>query len=105
MQDLSLGRRFGFVNFESCKDAKAAVKAMHGIMVRSGTKPMHVERFMSKAERQSQTAEPYFYSPFPMRSIPDTLNREGRNIYVKHLAPDVDEMILFSIFHQVCKCR
>ena len=109
MQDMSLGHRYGFVNMCTYKDAKSALKGMHGIILRNSTKPLYVARFRSKAERQverqTQPAEPYFYSPFPMRPMPDTsLNREGRNLYVKHLAADVDEMALFSIF-QVCKAH
>ena len=103
MQDLALSRRYGFVNMSACKDAKAALKGMHGTILRNSTKPLYVARFRSKAERQAekptQAAEPYYCSPFHMPPLPDTsLNREGRNIYVKHLAADVDEMTLFSIF-------
>lgn len=101
MQDLTLGRRFGFVNFETCKDAKVALKEMHGVILGNATKPVYVARFQSKTERQAPVpadADPYYYSPFPMRPVPDNLNMEGRNIYVKHLAPDVDEMNLLTIF-------
>lgn len=102
VQDTTLGRRFGFVDFDTCKDAKAALKGMNGIVVRSGSKPLYVARFMSKSERQTQNADPYCYSPYLTRAVPQNMSREGRNIYVKHLAPDVDEMTLLTIFQVRC---
>jgi RNA recognition motif-containing protein len=99
VQDMSLGRRFGFVDFEKCQDAKSALKGMNGLVVRNATRPLHVARFQSKAERQSQGVEAAYYSPFAVRPMPyNILNREGRNVYVKNLTMEVDEALLFNVF-------
>jgi polyadenylate-binding protein len=98
VQDASQTRRFGFVNFESREDAKAALAGMNGMIV--GKVPLYVARFQSRAERQSQSMTSYYSAPYQIESMAN-MSREGRNIYVKHLAPDVNEYTLFNLF-QAC---
>lgn len=90
MQDES-GKYFAFVNFDTHEAAQAAVKEMHEHEL-DGSK-LYVDRAQTKAERQSILQRRYEQKRSQMAQ-----QMEGKNVYVKNLAPTVDEDKLKAAF-------
>lgn len=113
-------RYYGFVNFDKPEAAVEARNSLNGVSLGGGKQArLYVTRFQNKAERQaslskSETASSnscsFTASSYPSGSyMPGSFsptsaagtNEHGRNVYVKHLAPEVDESILYQVF-QAC---
>jgi polyadenylate-binding protein len=91
VQDESSGKYFAFVNFDSHEAAQAACKEMHDKEL-DGCK-LYVDRAQTKAERQSILQRRYEQKRTQMAH-----QMEGKNVYVKNLAPVVDEEKLKAAF-------
>ena len=91
MQDDSSTKYFAFVNFDTHEAAQEAVKQMHEKEL-DGSK-LYVDRAQTKAERQSILQRRYEQKRTQMAQ-----QMEGKNVYVKNLAPAVDEDKLKAAF-------
>ena len=100
VQDDSTGKYFAFVNFDTHEAAQKAVKEMHEKEL-EGSK-LYVNRAQTKAERQSILQRRYEQKRSQMAQ-----QMEGKNVYVKNLAPAVDEDKLkaaFAVRHSLHDC-
>ncbi|GMI93763.1 poly(A) binding protein 6 [Hibiscus trionum] len=89
--DKGISRGFGFVNFLSPDDAKAALEAMNGVQI--GSKNLFVGRAQSKAERTKLLKQKY----------KDAFGRrfeklKASNLYVKNLNVSIDDKRLQELF-------
>lgn len=98
MQDPTFNRYYGFVNYDAPEAAMEARNSLHGVSLGSGKQArLYVSRFQTKAERKtslSKSGSGSAYSSGSSAGAP----REIRNVYIKHLAPEVDENILYQVF-------
>lgn len=106
-------RYYGFVNFATPDAAMLARNRLNGVSLGSGKQArLYVARFQSKDERTaslsksgsgsahssgSYSSGSYSSGSYNCSSTTGA-SRDGRNVYVKHLAPEVDENVLFQIF-------
>ena len=79
------GRKFGFVNYATNAEARAAIEALDGVGAEGR---LYVTRMQSKAERQS-----HLQQQFRQRGA----NKTRCNLYVKNLPEDVDDEALQSL--------
>lgn len=91
MDEEQSSKRFAFVDFESHEAALAACKALHEKEV-EGCK-LYVDRAQTKAERQN-----ILQRRFEQKRTHMAQQMDGKNVYVKNLAPSVDEDSLKSAF-------
>ena len=85
------GKYFAFVNFETHEAAAAAVETLNDKEV-EGIK-LYVDRAQTKAERQSILQRRHENTRSQMAQL-----MEGKNVYVKNLAANVDEEAITSAF-------
>jgi polyadenylate-binding protein len=90
LQD-SNGRSFGFVNFDSPESARNACEKMHETEIEDCK--LFVGRAQTKTERQDMLKRQY-----DARRSQMAQQREGKNVYIKNLTPNVDEVALREAF-------
>lgn len=111
-------RYYGFVNFATPEAAVLARSSLNGVSLGSGKQArLYVARFQSKDERTaslsksgsgsahssgsyssgSYSSGSYSSGSYSSGSTTGA-SKDGRNVYVKHLAPEVDENVLFQLF-------
>ncbi|KAK8664309.1 hypothetical protein V6N13_084106 [Hibiscus sabdariffa] len=99
--DKGISRGFGFVNFQSPDDAKAALEAMNGVPI--GSKNLFVGRAQKKAERTRLLKHKYKHE-FGRRFE----KFKASNLYVKNLNVSIDDkrlQDLFGRFGQITSAR
>jgi RNA recognition motif-containing protein len=96
VQDQRTGKFFGFVNFETAEAAANAKNEMHD--KETDGQKLFVDRAQTKAERSDFLARRY-----EQRKNAQAQQWEGKNVYVKNLAAEVDEAMLKEAF-EVCSC-
>jgi len=96
--DSGESRGFGFFNFETHEQAKAAVEALHN--QKYGDNTLYVARAQKKNERRQELQQTY-------RSNSMDPHRRGTNLYVKNLDDDVTDSKLieeFKKFGNITSC-
>ena len=84
---------YAFVNFQECEKAERAVTEMNG--KRINERALYVSRAQKRSERAAFLREQYTRNDREKQ-----LQRQGRNLYVKHLSPEVDKAALENHFSQ-----
>eukprot|EP00892_Ulva_mutabilis_P011764 jgi/Ulvmu1/8960/UM005_0051.1 len=98
LQDPMFNRYYGFVNFSTPEAALQARNSLNGVSLGGGKQArLYVARFQNKAERKTNLSKSGSGSTFSSGSTNGALTH-GQNVYVKHLAPEVDETILYQVF-------
>jgi RNA recognition motif-containing protein len=95
VQDQKTERNFGFVNFETAEAAGAAKEAMHDKEIEG--RKLFVDRAQTKMERSDLLKRRY-----EQRRTALAQQWEGKNVYVKNLAAEVDEEMLKEAFKVWC---
>lgn len=91
-------RYYGFVNFSTPEAAAEARKSLNGVSLGIGKQArLYVARFQSKSERKVNLNKSGTGSVYSSASSTGA-SRDGRNVYIKHLAPEVDETVLYQVF-------
>jgi polyadenylate-binding protein len=96
--DNGVSRGFGFFNYETHEQAKAAVEALNGFEFQG--KRIYVARAQKKSERRQELQQTY------KSYLMDHL-RKGTNLYVKNLDDDVTDSMLqeeFKKYGQITSC-
>jgi len=88
-QETGESRGFGFFNFETHEQAKAAVEGLNGY--KYGENTLYVARAQKKTERRQELQLTY-------RSNSMDPQRRGTNLYVKNLDDDVSDVKLIEEF-------
>ncbi|PKU61757.1 polyadenylate-binding protein 4-like [Dendrobium catenatum] len=84
---------FGFVNFANPESAKKAVEAMNGLQL--GSKKLYVARAQKKAERKT-----FLCHTFQDKRNEQIKKNSASNLYVKNIADNIDDSILWEHFSQ-----
>eukprot|EP00210_Caulerpa_lentillifera_P001678 g1613.t1 len=84
---------FGFVNFKDSDSARRAVEEMNDLEV-DGSK-LYVTPAQRKSERKKLLEE-----KFEQQRREQQINTKGRNLYIKHLAPSIDNTKLIELFEK-----
>ena len=84
---------FAFVNYKDAESAKKAVDDLNDTEV-EGCK-LYVSPAQKKAERKKILEE-----RFEKKRREQQENTQGRNLYVKHLAPSMDDAGLMELFEK-----
>ncbi|KAK4478692.1 hypothetical protein RD792_014186 [Penstemon davidsonii] len=96
-----VSRGFGFVNFESPKDAKQAVEALNGSQLGTfmnfyeSSKVLYVARAQKKSEREEMLRR-----QFEEKKREQILKYQAANVYVKNIDDDVTDAELRQHFSQ-----
>lgn len=94
----NVSKGFGFFNFETHDQAKAAVEHLHGTKFQDKT--IYVARAQKKGERRQELQQAF-------RSTSMDHSRRGTNLYVKNLDDDVTDAALleeFKKFGNITSC-
>jgi len=94
-------RGFGFINFESHDEAKAAVDELHDSELRGQT--LFVSRAQKKSERDEELRKQHEKAKYEQQ-----LKYQGVNLYVKNLDDNLDDEQLqkeFSPFGTITSCK
>jgi polyadenylate-binding protein len=94
-------RGFGFVNFESHDQARAAVEDLHEKDYKG--QPLYVTRAQKKSEREEELRKQHDQAKYEQH-----LKYQGVNLYVKNLDDDMDDEKLnqeFSPFGTITSCK
>lgn len=98
VQDPMFNRYYGFVNFAQPEAAVQARNSLNGVSLGGGKQArLYVARFQNKAERTNNISKSGTGSVYSSGSTRGA-SRDGRNVYIKHLAPEVDETMLYQVF-------
>lgn len=86
-------RGFGFVNYNTHEDAKAAIEGMNNTKVEGSEKPLFVAKAQKKEDREKELRE-----RFEAMKIERQKKYAGVNLYVKNLSDEVDDERLRTEF-------
>jgi len=84
---------FGFINFSTPEEAKAAIDGMNNQVLVEESKPLYVSRAQKKDEREKQLRE-----RFEHMKVERQKKYAGVNLYVKNLGDEIDDERLRTEF-------
>lgn len=84
---------YGFVNFSSAEEAKAAVDAMNNFQIEGSEKKLFVTRAQKKEERKKELKD-----RFDQIKADRALKYHGVNLYVKNLSDSITDEKLTNLF-------